>query len=114
MKRTLSLVEELGINPQFIWPYTNSPQIPSSKFPQHSAQYCEYLVKYANNKMAKIKDSFKKRILNDEKIVTEVWEDKKLYITLLKDSCVKVYDINQFEKKYTDGDIIPANTKILR
>lgn len=114
MKRTLSLVEELGINPQFIWPYTNSPQIPSSKLPQHSIEYCEYLKKYAENKMKKIKDSFNERILNGEKIVAEVRKDDKLYITLLKDSTVKFYGFDQFEKKYKDGDIIPANTKILK
>lgn len=114
MKTTLSLVEELGINPQFIWPYTNSPQIASNKFPQHSPEYCEYLKKYAENKMQKIKDNFAKRILNDEKIVAEVLDDDKLYVTILKDSSVKLYGINQFEKTYRDGDIIPANTKILK
>lgn len=51
LDRTIELIQELDIRPIFAHPYIDSPQIPSSKLPQHSPEYIKEVLLYSSRQL---------------------------------------------------------------
>ena len=110
LKRTLNLVEELDINPHFIWPYINSLQVPSSNLPQHSKEYLNHLKDYAIQKLMKVKNKFANQLENSEMVVAFKDMQFRCYITILINGGIRYIGFDELDRDYSIGEIIPANT----
>ena len=106
LKRSIEMVQELDIYPLKAWPYTDSPQIPSSKLPQHSLKYNLESSQYLKDSLGNLQDKYKKIVTTGEMIVLSKEQDKKLYRVLLIDGTIINIRFDQFEKNYNEGDLV--------
>lgn len=110
LKKSIDLICELDVNPQFIHPYCNSPQVPSSNLPQHTFGYCVEAFYYANEKLEWLKNKYETFIQNGEMIVLGKDEESKAYVVLLIDGRIKNIRFDQIDQEYNKRDVIPSNS----
>lgn len=110
LKRSIDLVYELDINPQFIHPYCNSPQLPSSKLPQHTFEYCTKSANYAEEKLLELRNKFEEKISSSEMYVIDKDDEFKIYTVMLIDGSIKYVRFDQFDREYNVNDLIYTNS----
>lgn len=110
LKRSIDLVYELDINPQFVHPYCNSFQLPSSKLPQHTFEYCVQSANYAEERLLELKNRFEDRISSSEMYVIDKDDEFRIYTVMLIDGSIKNIGFDQFDRDYNVDDLIYSNT----
>lgn len=109
LKRTIDLVYELDVNPQFMHPYCNSLQIPSSKLSQHSVEYCTKSVGYAKEQLIGLRNKFKNFVDSGEMFVIDKDDLLGIYEVMLIDGSIRNIRMDQFDRKYEIDELIPSN-----
>lgn len=109
LKRSIDVIYELDINPQFIHPYHNSHCIPSSKLPQHSYDYCVSCMEYAKDRLIPLRNKYIDFVENGEMLVLDSDEDIGVYGVMLINGNIRDVRIDRFDKRYNTDEIIPAN-----
>lgn len=111
LKKTIDLITELDIYPDFVWPYQNSEQIPASKLPQHSREYCCEAGEYIAEHLRKLHFRFKDDELNRELLVLKKY-DEGFYLVMTTDGCRRYIGFNQLDRQYEVGELILPNSVV--
>lgn len=106
LKRTIDLAYELDVYPTTIWPYMNSKQIPSSNLPGHSIAYCKEAAHYATERLAPLKDKYKRMYFETERYILEKDEEAKMYESMLINGMVEFLSFEQLDREYQVGEIV--------
>lgn len=109
LKRTIDLAYELDVYPAFVWPYYDSKQIPSSKLKGHDFSYCEEAALYVIDELEPLKEKFKETINNGEMVVVNKVDAYLIYETILINGALRYIRMDQVDREYEVGEIIPAN-----
>lgn len=110
LKMSIELIQELELFPSFVWRYYDSPQLPISKLPQHSKEYCIESKLYAEEKLLPLVDKLEQNTENGEMYVIMKSDELKLYLTMLPDGSIRRIRYNQVNRNYEVDEIIEANT----
>ena len=110
LKKTIDLIYELDVNPQFMHPFHNSPQIPGDKLPQHSYEYCLESVRYAKDKLLEQRNKYIDFVKNGEMLVLDKDYVSGTYIVMLIDGSIKEINFSQFDRNYKINDLISSNS----
>jgi len=110
LKKSIKMIYELELYPEYVWDYFDSPTISSSKLPQHPRGYSEWISKWADRELLLLKDKLDKDIYNGERYVMYKDNRRRAYLTMLTNGVIDKVDFDQLDEEYNIGDFILPNS----
>lgn len=106
IKMTIDLVKKYNLYISNIFPYMDSPQIPSSKLPQNTKEYIKSSEFYYKKELTKTNNKILDDIHNGECYILNKDDEYEEYTLLFPDGSIEIINFEDLKPTYNQGEFI--------